>query len=135
MPFQVDLDDAMDNFFNILYQKMFTVLNSQYNFDNKYLECVGEHMKEMRPFGDVPQKLSVQIKRSFVATRAFSQALTIAANVLKNMQTVSLLDIPKWTEAINLLILSDISCHKILQVRDFPRNFIKISTNLLDYFL
>ncbi|XP_012232340.1 glypican-6 [Linepithema humile] len=84
----VDLDDAMDNFFNTLYQKMFTVLNSQYNFDNKYLECVSDHMKEMRPFGDVPQKLSVQVKRSFVATRAFSQALTIAANVLKNMQTL-----------------------------------------------
>lgn len=86
--FQVDLDDALDNFFNILYQKMFTVLNSQYTFDNKYLECVSDHMKEMRPFGDVPPKLSVQIKRSFVATRAFSQALTVAANVLKNMQTV-----------------------------------------------
>lgn len=86
--FQVDLDDVLDSFFNTLYQKMFTVLNSQYNFDNKYLECVSEHMKEMRPFGDVPQKLSVQVKRAFVATRAFSQALTIAANVLKNMQVV-----------------------------------------------
>ncbi|KOX80364.1 Glypican-6 [Melipona quadrifasciata] len=84
----VDLDDTMDNFFNTLYQKMFTVLNSQYNFDNKYLECVGEHMKEIRPFGDVPQKLGVQIKRSFVATRAFSQALTVAADVLKNMQSL-----------------------------------------------
>lgn len=29
----VDLNDAMDNFFNTLYQKMFTVLNSQYNFE------------------------------------------------------------------------------------------------------
>ncbi|KAL6255136.1 hypothetical protein P5V15_013470 [Pogonomyrmex californicus] len=84
----VDLNDAMDNFFNTLYQKMFTVLNSQYNFDNKYLECVGEHMKEMQPFGDVPQKLGVQIKRSFIATRAFSQALTVAANVLKSMQSL-----------------------------------------------
>ncbi|XP_058798349.1 glypican-4 [Phymastichus coffea] len=82
----VDLDNVMDTFFNTLYQKMFTVLNSQYKFDNKYLECVSHHMKEMRPFGDVPQKLSVQIKRSFVATRAFSQALQIGADVLKNMQ-------------------------------------------------
>lgn len=84
----VDLDDAMDNFFNTLYQKMFIVLNSQYEFNSKYLECVGDHMKDMRPFGDVPQKLSVQIKRSFVATRAFSQALTVASDVLKNMQTL-----------------------------------------------
>ena len=83
------MDDVMDNFFNTLYQKMFTVLNSQYNFDAKYLECVGMHMKEMRPFGDVPSKLGNQVKRSFVATRAFSQALTIAADVLKNMQSVS----------------------------------------------
>lgn len=86
--FQVNLDEAMDNFFNTLYQKMFTVLNSQYNFDAQYLKCVGNHMKDMRPFGDVPQKLGVQIKRSFIATRAFSQALTVAADVLKNMQTV-----------------------------------------------
>ncbi|XP_015110574.1 glypican-6 [Diachasma alloeum] len=84
----VNLDEAMDNFFNTLYQKMFTVLNGQYNFDDKYLECVGNHMKEMRSFGDVPQKLGVQIKRSFIATRAFSQALTVAADVLKNMQTL-----------------------------------------------
>ncbi|XP_076621150.1 glypican dally-like isoform X1 [Colletes latitarsis] len=84
----VDLDDVMDNFFNILYQKMFTVLNSQYDFDAKYLECVGDHMKEMRPFGDVPQKLGVQIKRSFVATRAFNQALTVAADIVKNMQSL-----------------------------------------------
>nr|XP_033320856.1 glypican-6 [Megalopta genalis] len=84
----VNLNDAMDNFFNTLYLKMFTVLNSQYDFDNKYLECVGESMKEMRPFGDVPQKLGVQIKRSFVATRAFSQAMTVAADILKNMQSL-----------------------------------------------
>nr|XP_031837898.1 glypican-4 [Nomia melanderi] len=84
----VNLNDAMDNFYNTLYLKMFTVLNSQYKFDNKYLECVGDSMKEMRPFGDVPQKLGVQIKRSFVATRAFSQALTVAADILKNMQTL-----------------------------------------------
>ena len=88
--FQVDLDEMMDNFFNTLYQKMFTVLNSQYSFDEKYLECVGMHMKEMRPFGDVPSKLGNQVKRSFVATRAFSQALTVASDVLKHMQQVSL---------------------------------------------
>ncbi|XP_020287081.1 glypican-6 [Pseudomyrmex gracilis] len=84
----VDLDDAMDNFFVTLYQKMFAELNRQYILDAKFLECVSEHMKEMRPFEDVPQKLTVQIKRSFVATRAFSQALTVAANVLKNMQSL-----------------------------------------------
>lgn len=32
---QVDLEKAMENFFNTLYQKMFTVLNAQYQFNEK----------------------------------------------------------------------------------------------------
>lgn len=32
---KVDLAETLDNFFNILYQKMFTVLNMQYKFDDK----------------------------------------------------------------------------------------------------
>lgn len=87
---KVDLGEAMDSFFNVLYQKMFTVLNSQYTFNTKYLGCVSEHMKELKPFGDVPDKLSVQIKRSFVATRTFAQALNSAADVAKNMVNVRL---------------------------------------------
>lgn len=87
---KVDLGEAMDSFFNVLYQKMFTVLNSQYTFNTKYLGCVSEHMKELKPFGDVPDKLSVQIKRSFVATRTFAQALNSAAEVAKNMLNVRL---------------------------------------------
>lgn len=34
---KVDLAEALDTFFNILYQKMFTVLNSQYKFDDKWV--------------------------------------------------------------------------------------------------
>lgn len=82
---KVDLTDALDSFFNTLYQKMFTVINAQYSFSDKYLECVSEHMKELKPFGDVPDKLSVQIKRSFVATRTFEQALAAAADVARNL--------------------------------------------------
>lgn len=32
---KVDLAEAMDSFFNTLYQKMFSVLNAQYKFDDK----------------------------------------------------------------------------------------------------
>jgi hypothetical protein len=58
-------------------------------FIDRYLGCVGEHMKELKPFGDVPHKLSVQLKRSFVATRTFSQALNVASDVVTNMVKVS----------------------------------------------
>lgn len=45
-------------------------------------------MKELKPFGDVPDKLSVQVKRSFVATRTFVQALSAAAEIAKNMMQI-----------------------------------------------
>ncbi|XP_063696624.1 glypican-4 isoform X2 [Culicoides brevitarsis] len=87
---KVDLMEAMDSFFNVLYQKMFTVINMQYQFDDKYLGCVGEHMKTLRPFGDVPDKLSVILKRSFVATRTYAQALNTAAEITKYLENVRL---------------------------------------------
>ncbi|XP_016994474.2 glypican-4 [Drosophila takahashii] len=87
---RVDLLEVMDKFFNTLYQKMFTVLNTQYTFDENYMRCVSEHMKELKPFGDVPDKLSVQIKRSFVATRTYGQALATASEVAKKVLNVRL---------------------------------------------
>jgi len=56
---------------------------------SSYMRCVSEHMKELKPFGDVPDKLSVQIKRSFVATRTYGQALTTASEVAKKVLNVS----------------------------------------------
>ncbi|XP_036326446.1 glypican-6 isoform X2 [Rhagoletis pomonella] len=87
---RTDLLDVMDKFFNTLYQKMFQVLNGQYTFDEKFLHCVSEHMKELKPFGDVPDKLALQIKRSFVATRTYWQALHTAAEVSKKLINVHL---------------------------------------------
>ena len=53
----------------------------------RYLECVSRNMKKLQPFGDVPKKLTLQLRRSFVATRTFSQALQegkkLLAKILK----------------------------------------------------
>lgn len=61
-----------------------------YASSSRYLFCVSEHMNELKPFGDVPDKLSVQIKRSFVATRTYAQVLATAAEVLKKAMNVSI---------------------------------------------
>lgn len=58
-------------------------------------------MKELKPFGDVPDKLSVQIKRSFVATRTYAQALASAAEAAKNMVNVGIVPV---VSAANSLI-------------------------------
>lgn len=72
-----------------LYQKMFQVLNTQYSFDDNYLQCVGKLMDELKPFGDIPKKLKIEVKRSFVATRTFVQALSNGKDVLANIIEVS----------------------------------------------
>jgi len=83
----VDLESALRKFFEHLYERMFTVLNAQYTFDKRYLSCVSRNMKKLQPFGDVPKKLTLQLRRSFVATRTFAQALQegkkVIAKILK----------------------------------------------------
>ena len=78
----VNLLDALDGFFIELLQRMFELLNTQYEFDKDYLECVTESMDELKPFGDVPQKLSIQVKRAFIAARTFVQGLAIGRDVI-----------------------------------------------------
>ncbi|KAB7507050.1 Glypican-4, partial [Armadillidium nasatum] len=84
-----DMRQEMENFFRKLYQKIFTVYNSQYTFSGRYLECVNSHMNELKPFGDDPEKLTTNIKRSFVAFRSFVQGLKTAASVVRNVLQVN----------------------------------------------
>lgn len=88
----VRLSDTMDTFFSILYQRMFTVINAQYTFDDKYLECVSDHMVEMKPFGDVPHKLGIQLRRSFVATRTFYKSLVKGSDAANNLANLGVDD-------------------------------------------
>lgn len=84
----VNLGDVLENFFLNLYQKMFQVLNAQYSFDQKFWNCMQEFMDDLQPFGDVPQKLSTQVRRSFVAVRTFVQGLSAGRDVIKGMMNV-----------------------------------------------
>lgn len=84
------LSDTLEAFFVILYQRMFTVINSQYEFDDKYLECISEHINDVKPFGDVPRKFTLQLKRSFVATRTYYKSLATASTAAKKLQSVTI---------------------------------------------
>lgn len=86
-----NLMDVMDNFFSRLLQKMIELLNGQYVFDDEYLTCVTERMNDLKPFGDVPNKLSVQVKRAFIAARTFVQGLAIGRDVVLTVMEVRFL--------------------------------------------
>ncbi len=87
----VNLIDALDLFFTTLLQRMFELLNAQYTFDDQYLECVSEHMDDLKPFGDVPQKLSIEVRRAFIAARTFVQGLSIGRDVVIAVSKVTIL--------------------------------------------
>ena len=55
-------------------------------------------MKKLQPFGDVPKKLTLQLRRSFVATRTFSQALQEGQKVLGKILKIAPKD--KCVEAL-----------------------------------
>ena len=45
-------------------------------------------MKKLQPFGDVPKQLTEQLRRSFVATRTFAQALLEGKQILNKILKV-----------------------------------------------
>ncbi|CAL4073009.1 unnamed protein product [Meganyctiphanes norvegica] len=86
---QLDLQEAMNGFFKKLYQILFAVYNSQYQFTPKYLRCITRHMEEVQPFGNVSVKLTSQIKRSFMALRTFVQGLATVRDVVRSVLKIN----------------------------------------------
>ena len=58
-------------------------------FTFRYLSCVSQTMKKLQPFGDVPKKLTEQLRRSFVASRTFAQALLEGKQIVNKISKVT----------------------------------------------
>lgn len=84
----VDLQASLNRFFIKLYQKMFNLLNGQYSLDYNFLQCLAKHMEKTRPFDDAAEKLTQQIKRSFLEARTFVQALAIGRDTARTASEV-----------------------------------------------
>lgn len=84
----MNLEETFDAFFTTLLQKLFELLHAQ-SMDAEYVSCLSEHMDSLLPFGDIPKRLSVQVRRSFVATRSFTQGLMAGRDVAGELLRVS----------------------------------------------
>lgn len=84
----LNLVDILNDFFTNLLQRMFELLNAQYVFEKDYLTCVTRHMDDLKPFGDIPQKLKLQVKRAFIAARTFVRGLAIGRDVILAMERI-----------------------------------------------
>ncbi|XP_005916664.1 glypican-4 [Haplochromis burtoni] len=85
----VNLDSMLSEFWADLLERMFQLVNVQYEFSDTYMDCVSRHTEELQPFGDVPRKLRIQLTRSFIAARTFVRGLALMPEVANKVSTVS----------------------------------------------
>lgn len=85
----INLDSMLSDFWADLLERMFRLVNVQYEFSDAYMECVSRHTDQLMPFGDVPRKLRIQLMRSFVAARTFVRGLALMPEVVNKVSTVS----------------------------------------------
>lgn len=82
-----DINGIMDAFFTKLMGRMFQIMNTQYKFTESYLSCVSRQVDELRPFGEVPEKLKPQIRKVLIHARTFSKALFDGRDVIHMLKT------------------------------------------------
>lgn len=85
-----DVNGIMDKFFSNLMSRMFQIMNARHQFSDSYLDCVSQHMKELKPFGDVPEKLKPQVRKVLIHARSFSQALFAGRDVVHMLESAVL---------------------------------------------
>ena len=88
---KIKLSKTMENFFERLYQKIFQVYNSNRAFTPTYLECATSQLEQLKPFGDKPEKITIEILHAFVSARTFYQGLNSGIEVIRRIISVSFL--------------------------------------------
>ncbi|XP_055492786.1 glypican-6-like [Leucoraja erinacea] len=84
----VNLEELLNDFWAHLLERMFKLVNPQYHFTEDYLECISKYTEQLKPFGDVPRKLKIQVTRAFIAARTFVQGLTVGREVANRVSKV-----------------------------------------------
>ncbi|XP_059403479.1 glypican-2 [Carassius carassius] len=79
---RVSLAEVLSDFWAGLVERVFTLINPQYQFSEDYLECVSKHAEQLRPFGDVPHKLYIQVSRALTAARSLVQSLAAGRDIV-----------------------------------------------------
>ncbi|KAM9377828.1 glypican-4 [Pholidichthys leucotaenia] len=85
----VNLESMLSDFWADLLERMFRLVNVQYEFSDAYMECVSQHTEQLQPFGDLPRKLRIQLMRAFIAARAFVRGLALMPEVVNKVNKVS----------------------------------------------
>jgi len=84
-----DVRRSLDRFFVVLMRRMLTLLNQhRAPPTDQFLYCVSSRIDQLKPFGDVPSKLSLQLHRAFITAKAFVVGLQTGYDVISNLSKV-----------------------------------------------
>lgn len=86
----VNLEEALNEFWARLLERLFKAINLEYNMGDEYLECVAKQTETLRPFGDAPRDLKLKVTHAFVAARSFVQGLVVSGEVVRKVSLVPL---------------------------------------------
>ncbi|XP_061835643.1 glypican-1b [Nerophis lumbriciformis] len=86
----INLEEALNEFWGRLLEKLFFHANRQYSIGDDYLECVSKQLETLRPFGETPRDLKLKVTRTFVAARSFVQGLVVSGDVVRKVSQVQL---------------------------------------------
>lgn len=86
---KVNLDEALNEFWARLLERLFKALNPQYSIGDEYLECVAKQSETLKPFGDTPKELKNKVLRTVIAARTFLQGLVTSGEALRKVSQVT----------------------------------------------
>uniref|UniRef100_A0A8C0QPB5 Glypican-1 n=1 Tax=Chelonoidis abingdonii TaxID=106734 RepID=A0A8C0QPB5_CHEAB len=86
----INLEEALNEFWTRLLERLFKLMNPQYHITDEYLDCMMKHSEQHKPFGEVPRDLKLKATRAFIAVRSYVQGLSMGSDVVKKVSQVSL---------------------------------------------
>ncbi|XP_062988327.1 glypican-1 [Elgaria multicarinata webbii] len=86
----INLEEALHEFWTRLLERLFKSMNPQYHLPDEYVDCMMKHSEQNKPFGEVPRDLKLKATRAFIAVRSFVQGLGVGNDVVRKVSQVPL---------------------------------------------
>uniref|UniRef100_A0A8D0B2S3 Glypican-1 n=1 Tax=Salvator merianae TaxID=96440 RepID=A0A8D0B2S3_SALMN len=84
----INLEEALTEFWTRLLERLFKWMNPQYHLPDEYVDCMVKHSEQHKPFGEIPRDLKLKATRAFIAVRSFVQGLGVGNDVVRKVSQV-----------------------------------------------
>ncbi|EMP31372.1 Glypican-1 [Chelonia mydas] len=86
----INLEEALNEFWTRLLERLFKLMNPQYHITDEYLDCMVKHSEQHKPFGEIPRDLKLKATRAFIAVRSYVQGLSVGSDVVRKVSQIGI---------------------------------------------